>query len=116
MDTADRLKLTAYMSAGNELDLGERGSGWREQRHASLYSRVAEQARRRYETSVYRGRRETETLEAGIMTVVEKLGMSVREIGYGQHILEVASEDKARAEGSDIIGGEVVAYTDQWGA
>ena len=51
-------------------------------------------------------------MEAEVVTVVERLGMKVREVGHGRHILEVAEEDRVRAEDSDIIGGDIVAYTD----
>ena len=112
VDTVDRLKVMAYMSAGDDLDLGDRGAEWRGEGAGSLYSRFAVQARRRYEASESRGRVEQGTVEAEVRGAVHRLGMQIKNVACERHILRAAAEDRVRAETSDVVGGDMLAYTD----
>ena len=103
----------SYLSAGNDKDMGDRGGEWRGHGSGeSLYSKVARKAAMRHFMAGMRGVPEQGTVEHYIHGAMGRLGVSVSDTPMGYDCDSVAREDRVVAEGSDVIGGDIIAYTD----
>ena len=112
-DVSAIVKSVSYISAGNDRDLGDRGSQWRGRSDGdSLYSKVAGKAAVRHFTAGVRGTRTKGTVEHCTHEAMGQLQVRVDGTPVGHSIGSVAREDRSSAEWSDVIGGDIVAYTD----